>query len=786
MRHRGGGLGHRPLAPDRFDERHDGNATRRLRTRIRVADDDKDIHARGLRQLHHATDGLALERLRVEVALAGDHQVGGLDQILEPEPFGNHVESGDKLRSDGREAAGETARRSGAGQIADVDAVIGDERVGEAFEPPLQQFDLLGRRALLFREVGRGADERGRDIARDHNIDAAQARLRSDRAQCAQAAIGGRRSADADDDPPRTGLDGGEHEFAGPECRRVECVVGFWPTRDRQTRRSGHLDDGGVILEAPRGVDRASQRTRHAGRAVATAEYGQRSLATVGDGYGVTLPPRGAGAARDRIGYLRRCCGAAELVGGGYQTWHEGYVRKAVAPLVVVSNRGPLAFTRGDDGKLAAKRGAGGLVATLGSALTDRDAVWVSAAISEDDRDAAAQGLTEADGFTWRALVVPDEEYRMFYDVVSNATLWFMHHALFDLPRRPRIDRHWREAWAAYRAVNRAFADAVCDEADHGATVLVHDYHVALVGARLAAARPDLRAVHFNHTPFCSPAGLRVLPADVTHELMSGLAGFTACGFHSQRWADDFSACAREVLGAAPPTFVAPAATDHDDIARVAASDECAREFNELNERIGDRHFICRVDRIELSKNLLRGFLAFDDLLTTRPEWRGRVVFGAFVYPSRESLAEYVAYHQEVESLANRINERWATSDWTPIIVDTDDYFPRSCAALRRYDVLLVNPVRDGLNLVAKEGSLLNERDGVLALSREAGVWDELKEAALDVNPFDVAGTADVLAEALAMDGPERARRSALLCEAAARRTPRDWLEDQLRATRIR
>jgi trehalose 6-phosphate synthase len=457
-----------------------------------------------------------------------------------------------------------------------------------------------------------------------------------------------------------------------------------------------------------------------------------------------------------------------------------------MAPLVVVSNRGPLAFSRDDDGQLVAGRAAGGLVSTLGPALEGHDALWVSAAISDDDRAAADAGLTTADGFRWHALVVDEERYRQFYDVVSNATLWFMHHGLFDLARRPRIDRRWRGAWAAYRDVNHAFADAVCESADEGATVLVHDYHLALMGARLASLRPDLRTVHFNHTPFCPPAGLRVLPADVANELLSGLAGFGACGFHSKRWATEFENCAREILGIAPPTFVAPAATDHDDIAKVAAGDDCARELAELDQLVGDRHLIVRVDRIELSKNLLRGFLAFEDLLHTRPEWRERVVFGAFVYPSRESLAEYLAYHREVEALARRINEAWATPTWTPIVLDTDDYFPRSCAALRRYDVLLVNPVRDGLNLVAKEGSLLNERDGVLALSRETGVWEELEAGALDVNPFDVAGTADVLAEALVMDPTERARRGALLRDAAGRRTPRDWLADQLRAADTR
>ena len=191
----------------------------------------------------------------------------------------------------------------------------------------------------------------------------------------------------------------------------------------------------------------------------------------------------------------------------------------------------------------------------------------------------------------------------------------------------------------------------------------------------------------------------------------------------------------------------------------MAASARTAARARRLEAQVGDRNLIVRVDRIELSKNLLRGFLAFDELLRTRPEWRGKVVFAAFVYPSREGLPEYLAYRQEVETLARRVNEEWATDDWTPILLDTSDDFPRSVAALRRYDVLLVNPIRDGLNLVAKEGPLLNERDGVLALSREAGVWEELQGGALEVNPFDVAGTADVLAQALDMPADERARR---------------------------
>ena len=340
----------------------------------------------------------------------------------------------------------------------------------------------------------------------------------------------------------------------------------------------------------------------------------------------------------------------------------------------------------------------------------------------------------------------------MAYDVVSNATLWFLHHGLFDLSRRPRLDRRWTEAWDAYRDVNHAFARAVIDQAEEGAVVLVQDYHLSLVGTWLAQERPDLRAVHFTHTPFCDPDLLRVLPSAVAEELLGGMASHTACGFHARRWADNFAACCEEVLGLdAGHVRVAHRARPGGDrgggrLRRVRGRGRAPRRAAGAGGML-----IARVDRIELSKNLLRGFLAFDDLLRTRPEWRGRVVFLAQVYPSRESLPEYLAYRQEVEGLARLLNERWATPGWDPIILDTSDNYSASVAALVRYDVLLVNPVRDGLNLVAKEGALLNRNDGVLALSREAGAWDELGGTALEVNPFDVAGTSDVLSAALTM-----------------------------------
>lgn len=208
--------------------------------------------------------------------------------------------------------------------------------------------------------------------------------------------------------------------------------------------------------------------------------------------------------------------------------------------------------------------------------------------------------------------------------------------------------------------------------------------------------------------------------------------------------------------------------------------------LSRIEEQIGgdDRQVIVRVDRMELSKNLLRGFWAFDELLERQPQRREQVVFVALAYPTRQGLPEYLAYQNEVESTVARINQRWGTPGWTPIVLGVEDDYQRSLAALSRYDVLLVNPVRDGLNLVAKEGPLINTRHGVLALSREAGAYDELGPAALEINPFDVSGTAAVLAEALDMDEGQRASRSGELRKLIVGRRPVDWLNDQLDAAR--
>jgi trehalose 6-phosphate synthase len=452
--------------------------------------------------------------------------------------------------------------------------------------------------------------------------------------------------------------------------------------------------------------------------------------------------------------------------------------------MMLVTHRGPYRFSVQDDGSFASTRGAGGIVSALLPLVTGGDTderqAWVAAAIDDDDRAAVAAGAVDAPGIELHLLDLERGLHRKHYDVISNAVLWFLHHGLFDLARRPRFDRYLRDAWDGYVAVNASFAKAITDGAADGERVLVHDYQLALVRGMVRADRPDLKLTHFTHTPFCGPNSIRVLPTDMARAVCGSMAA-VPCGFHTERWARAYVASATEVLGAAPTEpYATPLGPDPTALAELAESPGAQRAAAELDELVGDRKLVLRSDRIDLSKNIVRGFHVFDELLATRPQWRERVVFVAMLNRSRENLAEYLAYEQEVDQAAARVNERWGTDGWQPVVVDTRDDYERTIAGFTRFDALLVNPVKDGLNLVAKEGPLLNRRGGVVLLSPEAGAYDELAEAVVAIHPYDIEQGAHALHTALAMPDDERATRATRLCELAEVHTPQTWLRDLL------
>lgn len=472
-------------------------------------------------------------------------------------------------------------------------------------------------------------------------------------------------------------------------------------------------------------------------------------------------------------------------------------------PVLVASNRGPVSFTLDDGGSLTMRRGGGGLVSGLMSVTADTEVVWACAALTDADRQASRQapgGRLDRAGYDTgtavRMLDIPPGTFHRAYNAIANSTLWFVHHLIYDTPSKPNFDGRWRQEWRSYSNYNETFAAALAEDAPRGAKVAVQDYHLTLTPQLLRRRRPDLRIAHFSHTPWAPPDYFRVLPDDVAAAVLEGVLGADHAGFLCQRWADAFMDCCAEFLdaevnratrtvthrGRATRVAVHGLGVDGQALAIRSREADVQARYDTLQEAVGDRKLLVRVDRTELSKNIVRGLAAYRELLRDHPEWRGHVVHFASAYPSRHDLPEYREYTAAVQRIAQEIEDEFGTEDWEPLILAVNDDYPRSLAAYRLADALVVNPIRDGMNLVAKEGPVVAERDPALVLSREAGAAAELGRDAITVNPYDVSGTAEAMHRALTMPAEERTRRCRGLAESATALTPQRWFADQLAA----
>lgn len=451
--------------------------------------------------------------------------------------------------------------------------------------------------------------------------------------------------------------------------------------------------------------------------------------------------------------------------------------------LIVVSNRGPIGYEREPTGELVGRRGAGGLVTALSPLVSRHEVTWIASALSDEDRAAAAGGPIEetaTDGSRYRLHLVAHDPaaYELFYNVVANPALWLVQHGLWELKHHPEADLQaaWRDG---YEIVNRSFAAAVCAELERepNAAVFFHDYHLYLAPRLVRERAPAAVLAHFVHIPWVGPESWSVLPEPIVRAIHEGLLANDVAGFHTQRWLEAFvESCAsldldhEATLVTAHPISVD--AAEFDALASSPAVLECEREL------IADRPeaLIVRVDRTDPSKNIVRGLEAFELLLERRPELYGGVVFLALLDPSRQAIPEYVDERARIEAAAARIEARWPGA----LRLRIADDFAQSVAAYKQFDVLLVNALMDGLNLVAKEGPLLNTRDGAVVLSVNAGAYAELGEWALGIDPLDVEAQADALEHALAMPAGERGARAAGIEAQVREHDLRAWVEAQL------
>jgi trehalose 6-phosphate synthase len=473
-------------------------------------------------------------------------------------------------------------------------------------------------------------------------------------------------------------------------------------------------------------------------------------------------------------------------------------------PLIVASNRGPVTFERDETGEPAPRRGAGGLVTALLGALQEAGGLWVAAGMSEGDREMIARSDggridMQAFGSSYRVryLDVPPDVYDGYYNRVSNGILWFAHHYLWDTVRSPAFDDETVSSWNDYVEVNRLFAHALAEEAERigrEPAYLIQDYHLALVPKMLRELRPEASIAHFSHTSVAGPTYVRMLPTEIHEQLIQGMLGADVLGFHSQTWSENFMLSARQLSGVRVDlgrsriraggrdvaVRIHPISVDGRAMREAAATPEVGQHRRELARWRGDTKLILRVDRLELTKNIVRGFRAYEMLLEREPSWRGRVRFLAMLSPSRGEVPEYREYGEAALAEANRINARLGEKGWTPIEVRLKDDYPGALAAYGLYDVLFVNPVIDGMNLVAMEGPVLNRRQGVLVLSRNAGAFGRLGRYAVPVNPFDLRETCDALQSALEMPLDERTRRARGLSRLVLSNPPARWVREQL------
>jgi trehalose 6-phosphate synthase len=450
--------------------------------------------------------------------------------------------------------------------------------------------------------------------------------------------------------------------------------------------------------------------------------------------------------------------------------------------LVVVANRAPVSYSRDDEGNRVARRGGGGLVTALRSLVSRHDVTMVASAMSDEDRVVAEEHGGESfeetarDGSLYRLRFVASDPaaYDWFYNVVANPTLWFLQHHLWDLAYEPQFDQGLHHAWdEGYVAVNREFADAIAAEVDRqpDASVFLQDYHLYLVAGMLRELRPEVPLAHFVHIPWPEPDIWGVLPEPIRRAVHEGLLGNDVVSFHTERWARNFVRSCADILGTKRDADGAvvfgdrrvrvtshPIAVDPSEFDALAQSERVLELEAELVARRPEK-LILRVDRTDLSKNIVRGFRAFEGYLVAHPEMHRRVTMLALLDPTRQDVPEYAEYLAAIQRSARAVNDRFQQNGWMPIELQVGDDFFGSVAAYKQFDVLLVNAIFDGLNLIAKEAPLVNTRNGVLILSENAGVHEELGRFALTVNPFDVAGQAEAIHEALEMDETERKRR---------------------------
>ncbi|HZP26105.1 MAG TPA: trehalose-6-phosphate synthase [Dehalococcoidia bacterium] len=470
--------------------------------------------------------------------------------------------------------------------------------------------------------------------------------------------------------------------------------------------------------------------------------------------------------------------------------------------LIIASNRGPVEYSLDPNGELVANRGSGGMVTALLAASRFVPVTWIASAMTEGDRRAAqlaggAVQLPDAQVYV-HFVQVPRAVYQRFYYTFANPLLWFLQHFMWNTPRTPNIGRAVYEAWDdGYVRVNQAFAEAIVEAASGSAApyVMLQDYHLYLAPADVRERLPEATILHFTHIPWPSPHYWGILPKFMRQSIHECMCASDIVGLQTRNDVRNFLHSCEAILddayidyqrscvthnGRTTFVYAYPISIDSYGLLEFAETPEVQRYVESLRERVTGK-LVVRVDRSEPSKNIIRGLRSWELILERYPEYRGETTLMQFLVPSRSELGVYQTYTDEVFETVDSINDQYATDDWQPVQVFYENNYAQAIAGMQLYDVLFVNPLLDGMNLVAKEGPLVNKGDGVMVLSEQAGAHEQLGEYALSICPTDLEGTQRALLEALTMPIEERRRREAALKRLVLEEDITFWLERQLR-----
>ncbi|MBP2365365.1 alpha,alpha-trehalose-phosphate synthase (UDP-forming) [Pseudonocardia parietis] len=456
------------------------------------------------------------------------------------------------------------------------------------------------------------------------------------------------------------------------------------------------------------------------------------------------------------------------------------------ADLVVVANRLPVDYVRHPDGSTGWKRSPGGLVTALEPTLRAREGAWVGwPGVPDVDVDPLVE-----DGLSLYPVRLSAHEVEQYYEGFSNATLWPLYH---DVVAQPQFHRHW---WRTYTDVNQRFAEEVARVAAHGATVWVQDYQLQLVPGRLRELRPDLRIGFFLHIPFPPVELFRQLPWRT--RIMEGLLGADLVGFHTDGGVRNFHWLAQELAGATPdrdPEVLwyggrrvrlgaFPISIDSQHLDELSRSEEVVERAAQIREELGNpTKIILGVDRLDYTKGIDVRLRAFHELLEEDRITVDDAVMIQLATPSRERVEHYQQMRDEIELSVGRLNGEYARVGH-PAVHYLHRSLPREelTAFFLAADVMLVTPLRDGMNLVAKEYVACRHDDGgVLVLSEFTGAAIELTSALL-VNPHDTDGVKEALHAALTMEPDEGRKRMRMLRRQVLDHNVDRWARSFLRA----